>query len=229
MFGFDREWQQTQNLFASSQFRREKYEYDLNDDWNFHWDDEDLMLEFERDYVECILPDEEVADFHLAVGEDSVDENFTPRCVLELTLQKQREAISAQLLMDEDWAGLALMLSPIPPAKKVCQVTPITVQKERNPCLLFPDIPETDDHWAELAALLSPLPPAKKVCQGTEPTPPCNLCLCPACAGAGAKPMVSTCAVCSAQILYSICTKHHPVAEPQQPSMCCVCMRVLTL
>ena len=185
MFGFDREWQQTQNLFAPSQFRREKYEYDLNDDWNFHWDDEDLMLEFERDYVECILPDEEVADFHLAVGEDSVDEYFTPRCVLELTLQKQREAISAQLLMDEDWAGLALMLSPIPPAKKVCQ--------------------------------------------GTEPSPPCNVCLCPACAGADAKPMVSTCAVCSAQILYSICTKHQPVAESQQPSMCCVCMRVLTL
>ena len=48
------------------------------------------------------MPDEEVANFHLAVGEDSVDEDFTPRCDLELTPQKQREAISTQLLTDED-------------------------------------------------------------------------------------------------------------------------------
>ncbi len=234
MFGVDREWQQTQNLFSPDRFPREKYHYDVNDDWNFHSDDEKLMLEFEREHIEsmerdCILPDEEVADFHLAVGEDSVEEYFSPRCVLKLTLQRQRDAISAGLLVDEDWAGLALMLSPIPPAKKVCQVTPQTLQKERNACLLCPDIPETDDHWAELAALLSPLPAAKKVCQVREPSPPCNVCLCPACAGADAKPMVSTCVVCDAQILYSICTKHHPVAEPQQPSVCCVCMRVLTL
>ena len=226
MFGVQKEWQQTQYLFSP---HRDKYDYDANDAWNFHWDDEDLMLEFEREHIEslereCILPDEEVADFHLAVGEDSVDEDFTPRCVLELTLQKQRDTISAQLLLtDENWAELALMLSPIPPAKKVCQgTTPQTLQKERNACLLFPDIPETDDHWAELAALLSPLPPAKKVCQER------NACLCPACAGADAKPMVSTCAVCEAQILYSICTKHRPVAEPQQPAICRVCMRVLT-
>ena len=50
-------------------------------------------------------------DFHLAVGEDSVEEDFTRRCVLELTLQKQGEAISAQLLVIEDWAGLAHQIS----------------------------------------------------------------------------------------------------------------------
>jgi hypothetical protein len=234
MFGVEKdrrylspEWQPTQHLWPLS-----NYGYDA---WNEHWDAEceELMQEFERGYVHCplLLPDEEVADSHLAVGEDSVDEDFTPRCVFESTLQKQREAISAQLPTDEDWAGLALMLSPIPPAKKVCQVTPQTLQKERTACLPFPDIPETEDHWAELAALLSPLPPAKKVCQGTKER---GACLCPACAGANAKPMVSTCAVCGAQILYSICTKHHAyffrqAAEPQEPTMCFVCMRVLAL
>lgn len=219
MFGGENEWQQ--NLFSPLL----NYAYDVDDSWNFpEWDDDELMREFERD--EYVGTDEEVADFHLTVGEDSVDEDFTPRCVFESTLQRQREAISAQVLSDEDWAGLALMLSPIPPAKKVCQVTPQTLQKERNACFLFPDIPETEDHWAELAALLSPLPPAKKVCQVTKER---NACLCPACAGAYAKPMVSTCAVCGAQILYSICTKHQPVAEPHHPAVCCVCMRVLTL
>ena len=208
MFVVEKVWQQTQHLWPLS-----NYGYD---DWNFHWDDEceGLMRDFERGYVECILPDEELSDLHLSIGKD-----FTPRCVLESTLHS--EAISTHLLTDEDWAGLALMLSPLPPSKKACQVTPQTLQKERNACLLFSDIPETDDHWAELAALLSPLPPAKKVCQER------NACLCPACAGADAKPMVSTCAVCSAQILFSICTKRHPVAEPQ-PTMCFVCMRVLS-
>ena len=48
MVGVDREWQQTQYLFSPDRFPREKYHYDVNDDWNFHLDDEKLMLEFER-------------------------------------------------------------------------------------------------------------------------------------------------------------------------------------
>jgi hypothetical protein len=88
----------------------------------------------------------------------------------------------------------------------------------------------TTADWNLMASCLSPpsckrpLHPCTGMTRGTPHTHiviPCDTCLCIACAGMKAKPIVTPCIVCGASISYSVCLKagvHSPV-----PKMCFAC------
>jgi hypothetical protein len=130
------------------------------------------------------------------------DDDFTPRCcqcTMESTFKVQQEHLGALSFGTQEWESLAAMLSPPP---KILLST-------RNHNLLPPNPlpPDTHNHFE-------------------RPKNGFNGCLCICCVGpANAKPQVAACAVCGAQIPYSVCLASNRKSPISVPTMCFACMR----
>lgn len=131
------------------------------------------------------------------IKKEADDDDFTPRCTMERTLKVQQEHLRALSFNTHNWESLAAMLSP-PPKK--------TSTHNHN---LLPPNPLPHNHFER----------PKNAYTG---------CLCISCAGpAKAKPQVAACAVCAAQIPYSVCvaSNRKPTTPTTVPNMCFACMR----
>ena len=162
---------------------------------------DDTVLMLRSDEVGCtwsgrVVPESPVMMTRIKVETD--DDDFTPRCTMDRTFKAQQEHLQRSLNYDtHEWESLAAMLSP--PHK----IVPST----RNHNLLPPN-PLPHNHFE-------------------RPKNAYTRCLCISCVGpAKAKPQLAACAVCAAQIPYSVCvaSNRKPTTPTTVPTMCFACV-----
>jgi len=141
----------------------------------------------------------ESPEIRIKIETDRDEDDFTPRCTMERTLNLQQEHLRELILDPHEWESLAAMLSP---PRKLLPLHP----RNHN---LPPPNPLPHNHFER----------PKNAYTG---------CLCISCAGpAKAKPQEAACAVCAAQIPYSVCvaSNRKPTTPTTVPTMCFACMR----